>query len=216
MSKQFHTPCGLYLVVSRTDPNTTRLEQVEKISTPNSDDLQQMEKTLDRIIQMIGNCDQKASYLLAMVGVAATIFLVSDVVAKIKNILIDPFLLYWKDDIGSFCILRLLIAISLIGGLICIFFSLLQLLKSISSNTDYSALKQPGMSEKSFIFFKHIAEMSYEDFSSNKNDRYKDLCSQTYVNAKICTAKFDHYRKGLCLLKAAIYLLTVAFVLFLF
>ena len=45
---------------------------------------EQMERNLDRINMWIGNCDQKASFLLAFLGVAATLFVTSDSVNKIK------------------------------------------------------------------------------------------------------------------------------------
>ena len=218
MKKHIHIPIigDLYLVLSKTDPYTVRTVEVEREEPPTPLDEGQMEKNLDRIILMIGNCDQKASYLLAMVGVAATVFLVSDVVARIKQILIEPFYLYWNDGIGSFCFIRFLLAILLIGGLICILLSLFFLLKCLTSRTDYDKYKEPGMTEKSLLFFKHIAGMNYGEFCMTRTNRFNDLRSQTYINSKICTAKFDYYSIGLKYFIVAILLLSITFVIFLF
>ena len=206
----------LFFVVSKTDPYSERIVEIEREGPPTLLDEEQMEKNLDRIILMIGNCDQKASYLLALVGVAATVFLVSNVVAKIKQILIEPFVLYLNDGIGSFCFIRFLLAVLLIGGLICILFSLYYLLKCLTSRTDYDKYKQPGMTEKSLLFFKHIAGMNYGEFCMTRTNRFNDLRSQTYINSKICTAKFDYYSIGLKYFIVAILLLSITFVIFLF
>ncbi len=89
---------------------------------------EQMERNLDRVNMWIGNCDQKDSFLLAFLGVSATIIMTSDVVGKIKQILIDPFIAYWRDDVGSFNFWRLLLAVCLVVSAVCIFIALVNLL----------------------------------------------------------------------------------------
>ena len=205
-----------YLIISRTNPVKLEIREVERSNPPQKLDEEQMERNLDRINMWIGNCDQKASFLLAFLGVAATIFLTSDVVSKIKGILVTPFVDYWRNGVGTFNIYRFLIAVSLIFGSVCILVALVHLLFSLMAKTDYSKFEQSGMEKRSLLFYVHIASMNYSDFSRAENDRYNDLRSQAYVNASICTVKFNHYRKALNLVLWALPFLTIALLLILF
>lgn len=205
-----------FFVVSRDDPERTEIVEVEKQSEPTKMDIDQMERNLDRINMWIGNCDQKASFLLAFVGVAATIFITSDVISKLKDMLVIPFLSYWRDGVGSFSTYRCIIAVSLFFGLGCILTALVYLLLCLMAKTDYSKFKQQGMESKSLLFYKHIASMSYSDFSLSKNDIYNDLRSQTYTNACICTDKFRYYKIGLICVLVSILFLALTFILILF
>lgn len=177
---------------------------------------EQMERNLDRVNMWIGNCDQKASFLLAFLGVAATIFLTSDVVVKIKQILVDPFIAYWRNDVGSFSFWRLLLAVCLVVSAVCIFIALVNLLLCLMAKTDYSKFKQSGMKEKSRLFYGHIASMTFDEFCQEDNNLLNDLRSQTYTNACICDAKFQHYNRGLKNVFIALPFLATAFVLILF
>lgn len=205
-----------YLTISRTNPVRQEIREVERSNSPQRLEEEQMKDNLDRINMWIGNCDQKASFLLAFLGVAATIFITSNVVSKIKEILITPFVAFWRDGTGSFSIFRLLIAISLIVGSACILAALVHLLFCLMAKTDYSKFHQPGMEERSLLFYVHIASMNYSEYSRAENDRYNDLRSQTYTNACICTEKFKHYRVALHLVLVALPFLTTAFLLILF
>ena len=80
-----------------------------------------LKEKLERVNSWIGNCDQKASFLLTMVGVIATIICTSDYVKAVKEILISPFVDYWTNDIGGFNELRFSIALFLIPGFGCLF-----------------------------------------------------------------------------------------------
>lgn len=175
-----------------------------------------MERNLDRINMWIGNCDQKASFLLAFLGVAATVFVTSDVVSKLKNLLVDSFIAYWIDNIGSFNLLRFLIAFCLVVGLVCIFIALVYLFMCLMAKTDYSKFKQPGMKEKSRLFYGHIASMAYSEFCQDEDDQLNDLSSQAYISACICDSKFKNYNKGLRLVLLALPFLALAFALILF
>lgn len=205
-----------FVVVSKDNPSKPQIIKVDKENPPSALDEKQMETNLERINMWIGNCDQKASFLLAFLGVAATIFITSDVIGTIKELIVLPFLSYFKDGIGSFDLLRFCFAVCLIVGLVCIFISLISLLLSLMAKTDYTKFQQPGMESRSLLFYKHIASMGYPEFSLAKNDRYNDLRSQTYTNACICTAKFAHYNRGLVLVLLALPFLVTAFGLYLF
>lgn len=175
-----------------------------------------MERNLDRINMWIGNCDQKASFLLAFLGVAATIFVTSDFVSKLKHLLVDPFIAYWSNNVGSFSFSRLVIALCLVVVLVCIFIALINLLFCLMAKTDYSKFKQTGMKDKSRLFFGHISSMTYSEFIQEDDDQLNDLSSQAYTNACICDSKFKYYNKGLRLVLFALPFIALAFVLILF
>ena len=54
-----------------------------------------MEKNLDRVINWVNNCDQKASILLALLGLVVTLVFTSDVFVKIDSIIITPFFFFF-------------------------------------------------------------------------------------------------------------------------
>ena len=158
---------------------------------------QDLKENLDRVNMWIGNCDQKASFLLALVGVVLSIVCTSEAINNIKTILIIPFISYWREGIGSFSPLRTLIAALLISGFICVFLSIVYLLCSLKATTDYNNNKESGLEEKSLIFYGSIAKMSYSDFCGAKNDRINDFRTQVYINSVICNKKFENYKKAL-------------------
>ena len=123
---------------------------------------------------------------------------------------------FWRDNIGSFNLLRFLIAICLVVGFTCIFIAFVQLLFCLMAKTDYSKFKQDGMKEKSRLFYGHIAQMTYSEFTTDDDELLKDLQSQTYTNASICDSKFKHYNNGLWLVLFALPFFTLAFVLIFF
>lgn len=193
-----------------------KIEKVEEHIKPTKMDESQMELNLNRINLWIDNCDKKASFLLAFVGVSLTIFFTSNITIKIKEQLVIPFFSYWKDGIGGICFLRFTIGVCLIVGLFCILCALLNLLYCLRARTDYSKFKQLGIESKSLMFYQHIASMHYSDFCKAQNNHYNDLRSQIYINACICTDKFKYYNKALTNILIAIPMLVVALVLLFF
>lgn len=213
------TIIDFFFVVTKEDPVKTEIVEVEKQSDPSKLDEEQMEHNLDRVNMWIGNCDQKASFLLAVVGVMLSIIFTSEsLVSSIKTILVEPFLQYYNNHVGSFCCFRFLIAVFLILGSVSMFCALLFLLMSLSAKTDSNRLKKenPGLEDKSLLFYGSISNMSYSDYSSKTNDKYNDYRSQVYINSKICIKKFNRYKRGLKLTIVATLLLTPAFVMLLF
>ena len=132
---------------------------------------------LDRVNLWIGNCDQKASFLLAMVGVASTIICTSDFAKLIKRTLVRPFVIYWQDGLGDFNLLRLFILLFLLAGLGCLFAAFIYALLSLMAKTNYEEEKknQIGMEEKTLLHFSSIANMEYQEFISTDNDIDNDI-----------------------------------------
>ncbi len=181
-----------------------------------TDKQEQLSQNLDRVNMWIGNCDQKASFLLALLGVVVTVICTSDVFTKIKEIIIIPFVTYLTDKSGSFCFSRLLIAILFFGGLICLLVSIFFLLRCLMAKTNPEDYRKPGMVEKSRLFYGSIANMTYEEFCRDENNYDSDLQSQIYTNSVICSQKFENYKKALRSTFRALPLLVAAFILLLF
>lgn len=164
----------------------------------------------------IGNCDQKASFLLALVGVVVTVICTSDIFTKVKEFFITPLVTFLTDKFGSFPISRLLIAFLFFGGLICLLVSIFYLLRCLMAKTNPDDFKKPGMVEKSRLFYGSIANMTYEEFCSDENNFDSDLLSQIYTNSVICSQKFENYKTALRFTFMALPLLVAAFILLLF
>lgn len=205
-----------YLTISRENPYSQPEIVTIDQRHPTSAEVDEMQRNLDCTNMWIGNCDQKASFLLALVGVVMTIIFTSGAVSKIIEVLVNPFIAYWKEQVGSFCFWRALDVFFLIVGLVLAFVSMIYLLLSLMAKTDYSRFQQPGMEQKSHLFYGHIASMTYDEFCHTDVDKYNDLRSQVYTNSIICSDKFKNYKIGAKAVLWALPILIVAFLLLLF
>lgn len=158
-----------------------------------------LKECLDMNNMWIGVCDQKASILLAVMGVVFTIVMTSDAIKAIRNYIVLPFLEYCNGN-QSMCFnfSRSAVFVFLVITAIFAALSMWNLLNSIKPNLDYNAMKKdnPQMATKSFIFYSSVANMSYEEFKNTNFDYVNDLRSQVYTNAKIADMKFNNYLKG--------------------
>ena len=158
-----------------------------------------LKECLDMNNLWIGICDQKASILLAVMGVVFTIVMTSDAIKAIRKYIVLPFLEYCNGNESMyFNFSRFSVFVFLIITAIFAALSLWDLLNSIKPNLDYNAMKKnnPQMATKSFIFYSSVANMSYEEFKNTNIDYANDLRSQVYTNAKIANMKFNNYLKG--------------------
>lgn len=83
-----------YLKISRRDPDLEERTIVDEHIRMNSSsfDEHQLKDNLDRVNMWIGNCDQKASFILAIIGVVLSICFTSDSdpFKYIKNDIVNP------------------------------------------------------------------------------------------------------------------------------
>ncbi len=169
------------------------------------------ESILDRIIGFIDNCDQKANILLAFIGVIMTILLTSNMSSKVQNLLIIPFVNYWKNDIGTFHCGRFLLFISI--TCVCFFAgcALYYLIKVVRPQID-------NKGSKSRIYFGHISTMTFEEFKNRPQDYdYEDdLLQQVHINSQICTRKFTNLRKAINYIIGMIVSCFIMYILILF
>lgn len=179
--------------------NNEEADTVRADGTENSLNIIQLKESLDMNNMWIGNCDQKASILLAVIGVVSTVVMTSDAIKTIRNYIVLPFLKYINgDETMCFSFSRFSVFVFLIFTSVFAIFSVWHILNSIKPNLDYNAMKtnNPQLASKSFIFYGSVANMSYEEFKNTPFDYENDLRSQVYTNAKIANLKFNNYLKG--------------------
>lgn len=183
-----------------------------------------LEDKLDRVIGWINNCDQKASILLAFIGVAFPLLFSSDFATNTYKELISDFLYYLQNGEGQFSLIRFLCFLFTILSILGLGVSFWFLLSALSGRIDSSIYAEDGLRTESLIFFGSISKMKYIDFETNfsqqsKDTAINDLTSQLYINSRICQTKFAAYDNALCWLKWGILFLlaTLAtFILLLF
>ncbi len=178
------------------------------VSDDNNIDKEDLKFTLEEVNSWINNCDQKASILLSVMGVAITLLLTSDFIKFLRNYIFEPFVLYISAK-GEFqfswdrftVFFLLLIAASTLVMSCCYLF------RAIKANIDYKKLfdENPSIEKTSRIFFGSISKISYEEFKKVAIKQEEDLKSQIYVNSKIATEKYNNYNKGLSWFKIALF-----------
>ena len=126
---QLHTKipkiADFYLTISRENPYSQPEIVTIDQGYPEQTAADEMERNLDRTNMWISNCDQKASFLLALVGVVITVIFTSGVTPRVIQTLVNPFIDYCKDGVGSFCFWRTMDALLLVSGLVLIFLSMI-------------------------------------------------------------------------------------------
>lgn len=147
---------------------------------------------LDRIIDFIRNCENKASIFLGTFGVILTILLSTEGINNIKSIIYDAF------KHLTFCNLLYLIMLSICIGITV--YGLYRILNVLGVNVD--SPKDEGLDRDSKIFFEHIKKNNYLDYKSkllnlSQENMLNDITSQIYINSCICSEKYSNYKKGL-------------------
>ena len=207
IKKHIHIPylCDFYLMISKTDPDKRAVQVQEAIKvSEKSFDKGDLKENLDRVNMWIGNCDQKASIVLALIGVAMTVLCTSDFAYYVRHTLIIPIKKGWPNICAAWDGWQLAMAILLISVIVLSICSLYQLLFSLRAKTDYDKFKQDGMTQNSMYHYECVAKRKYSEFCKEDVEIMNDLRSQVYINSCICTSKFEHYKKGIKLLEYAI------------
>lgn len=152
---------------------------------------------LDRTVTWTDNCDSKTSIILGGLGVIAGIFLASDYVSKIIEII-----RFMTSHINVWSVIYLVLFYGSIAVLLagCLF-----LIRVLISVTDTKSYKDREVKEESLVFFSSIAKnktLSAYKKKVQKTDNAQfeeDIISQIYVCSIICDAKFRNYKTGLLL-----------------
>lgn len=171
-----------------------RIEETEKI--------RQLENDIERVQNLIVNCDQKSSITLATIGVLISIFLSTGAVINKIITLPNKIILFVNNRAYLQLIAYSISLFILIAALILIGASLFCLLKSIKSKIDISDYSDAICSNNHKTFFGSINAITYNTFKEERlrttnNERIEELISQLYINSKICNSKFNSYNNGL-------------------
>ncbi len=201
MTKHITIPfiTDFYVKITRANPDIPQTTSVQETIVVNrtSFNEQDLKENLDRVNMWISNCDQKASFVLATLGVGMTILFTSDFVKYIRKTIIVPFKTYLCDNIQNVDWLKCVIVLSLIYVCIGVIITFYQLVNSLRAKTDINRFVQQGIERKSMLHYESVANMTYNVFCTSEVHIINDLRSQVYINSIICTAKFKHYKKAI-------------------
>jgi len=158
-------------------------------------------KNLDRVNFWIGNCDSKASFVLAFLGIFIGVFFTSDFVYDNLKNLGNTFLKFKFTDFSGFISL-----IALISALIFIF-KFIQAVKytlgSLTASVDSNEYSQMGVKTDSNLHFLSIDKKGFnthfqevQDLNDEK-ELIHDIESQVAINSRIANRKFSNYKNGI-------------------
>ena len=148
---------------------------------------------LDRTIDFVRNCDNKASILLGIFGVVFTIILTADGINNLADIFSAA------ATQMSFC--KAIYLTLMAAAIVVIIFGLSQIIRVLNARVDFS--KKEGIDNDSKIFFEHIRKntsyLAYKTKLLNMTDEefLNDITSQIYINSCICSDKYKNYKRGL-------------------
>ena len=196
-----------YIKITRCDPDLGQKTVVNEDIHENTTSLneQQLKDNLDRVNMWIGNCDQKASFILAIIGVVLGICFTSDSLVFIKSEIVSP-VISAIDNSTSISLLPIFEALLLLMLFAFLIMSVFRMIFALRAKTDLKKLSQPGMESNSMLHYQTIANMTYREFCEKEVHILNDLRSQFYVNSCICTSKFENYKRGVKCLEWSIIL----------
>ena len=165
--------------------------------------MESLEQSLERVNAWIGNCDQKAGFLLAIIGVLVAILFSSDFIQSIMDIIVNPYKDYIRNpENNEFKLIRFIysifIVVSMTASIVSIIFALLSLTAAIDIKKYKRDINNSELVDNSLIFFGSISGRKYNDFKKMADVNYEDdLKSQIFINSTICTRKFKRYNISL-------------------
>lgn len=160
----------------------------------NSVDRSELIERLDRLLDWIKSCDTKTSIVLAIIGIFLAIFTTELSVNTIGVIFSQTIHhIDFANILFLFCVAASCAAF--VYGGYC-------LIRVLIPRLSKDASVYEGIYTDSLYFFEAIAKNDFREFKDkvtnrNEEDDNKDILSQIYINAKICTIKFAYYRKGI-------------------
>ena len=177
-------------------------------------------KNLERVNFWIANCDSKASFALALVGIFLSVFLTSDLT---KGCLIRLFKEILKcNGINIKSIFIIIIILTMGATFFFLIRCIFNLLNTLTAKKNQNIYLRQSITANSFLFFDSISNRVFDGYINGLNNLSEseiinDINSQTYINSKICSAKFSSYNKAIENVKLAFILFIVtSFLLFIF
>lgn len=156
-------------------------------------------KNLERVNFWIANCDTKASFIFALVGIFLTVFFSSDLIKSSFKKILNEIL---RLTINIKVIIILFIALALGTTLFFILRCIFNLLNTLTTKINPTIFSEQSITANSFLFFSTIATRGFEGYKNGLDNLSEleivnDINSQTYINSKICSAKFSTYNKAI-------------------
>lgn len=165
------------------------------MNTISSLDKNDLTQRLDRHLDWIKSCDTKASIVIAGAGIFLTIFTAEHSIDMLNQILsqtieninfsnllyLTLFFVCWGMFIyGAYCLIRVLVPM---------------MKKEV-------LIYQQDTRSDSLYYFESIDDKKYLEFkekmmNETPEDEIEDLLTQIYINAKVCSAKYSFYRRGI-------------------
>ena len=184
-----------------------------------SDEIRRLENDLARIQMWMGNCDQKASFLLATIGILLALFLSTDAVVDSIAFVKESLILACSNCQCGFVLLWLLASLLILAAFIGSAMSIFYLLLALRSDIDNDKYQEAKTVKPSFTFFASIAKGSFRDYSDNSkassSEYIDELKSQVFINAKICTRKFENFKTGNTMFRITLILIFLSVILLL-
>lgn len=148
---------------------------------------------LERTINFIQNCDNKASIFLGALGVVFTISFTTEGFNSIISII-------KKMTTPLTCCNFIYLTLALIS-MISVIIGVINLIVVLGAKTTLKKANK-DLKQNSKIYFWDIAKSNYETYKKSllnlEEDTLKDdIISQIYINSCICKKKYMHYKLGL-------------------
>jgi hypothetical protein len=150
-------------------------------------------QTLERNIDFVKKCDDKASFTLAIVGVILSIVFSDDRIASMMKLLFKEL-----NYLDNFDIDNTLIILYLILTFLVLLLTIIGVIYLIS--VFYPQIK--GSTRKSLIFFRGICDQEdyFQCFKTvRKHELLDDLIDQINVNSQIALKKYKRFNIGFLL-----------------
>lgn len=187
-----------YIKITKQNPDAVHNIPVRESIDVNrtSFNEEDLKANLDRVNMWIGNCDQKASFILTLLGVGLALLCTSDFARFVKHSLVLPVKNYWLKHEGGFDFYNAIVWCVLLYVAYHIVYALYNFLYSLRAKTDLTKFNQEGLQTDSMLHYQSISKKTYPDFCEQEVSLLNDLRSQFYVNSLICTDKFMYYKQG--------------------
>lgn len=152
-------------------------------------------KILDNINMWIGNCDGKASTILAGIGIITAVVFSSDVFSRLYSIVIGSF--SKSGWLLIFSVILWISIISMFAGAACFVMTLIPRLRY-----SYKVKSKDRPKFDSIMFYGAVGDLEFSSYKTKAdkitNDKVMDdLYFQITSAAKICKTKFQYLRKGI-------------------
>lgn len=165
-----------------------------------------LENRLNRIIEWVKTCDNKATTLLSITALVLTILLAGDYIMTGMQTIISS---AYDPKLTEPSVCGIIAVICFVLSVLLLLASLVCCILVVRAKISENQRKQPDIKTDSLIHFHNISQLKYSQYkqaldAESDEDYIEDLKSQIYINASRCKEKFDTYNRAVWLLCGAI------------